>query len=211
MTRKELCELIQMRLAGGMPTDDFPITLNEINLWLDHGIAASAMKNYTDGVQIDGLEFVGDAYYTTFKNLTLSQDTVTLYYKATLPAPPLGIPRGYDIPSAYIMKPEGGYSKAMVRVNPQQLDYYNDLPKPKNAVEFWNEGSTMYVRTDTANLLNGAKVAVRMAGSSGDRALTSEALVPSDSVPFVVDYVFKYFLQTDQMPKDLMNDGTNAK
>jgi hypothetical protein len=211
MTRKELCELIQMRLAGGMPSDDFPITLDEINLWLDHGIAASAMKNYTDGVQIDGLEFIGDAYYTTFKNLSLTKDTDSLYYTTTLPAAPIGVPRGYDITSAYIMKPEGGYSKAMLRVNPQQLDYYNELPKPKDAIEFWVEGKVMFVRTDTAFLLNNNKVAVRMAGSAGSRSLTAEALVPADAVPFVVDYVFKYFLQTDQMPKDLMNDGTNAK
>lgn len=211
MTRKEICELIQMRLAGGMPSDDFPITLNEINLWLDHGIAASAMKNYTDGVSIDGLEFIGDAYYVTFKNLTLTQDTDSLYFKTTLPAAPVGVPRGYDIASAYIMKATGGYGTPLVRVNPQQIDYYDSLPKPKNSIEFWAEGTTLYVKTATTALLTGAKVAIRMVGSAGSRALTDEALVPSDAVPYVVEYVFKYFMQTDAMPKDTMNDGTNTR
>ena len=211
MIRKELCELIQIRLAGGMPSDDFPITLNEINLWLDHAIAASAVKNYTDGVSIDGLEFVGDAYYATFKNLTLTQDTDSLYFKTTIPAPPVGVPRGYDIASAYIMQATGGYGTPLVRVNPQQLDYYESLPKPKNSIEFWVEGVTLFVKAATTNLLTGAKVAVRMIGSAGSRSLTDAALVPNDAVPYIVDYVFKYFSQTDQMPKDLTNDGTNTR
>jgi hypothetical protein len=213
MTRKEICALIQIRLAGGMPSDDFAVTLNEINLWLDHAIAASAMKNYADGVQIDGIEFVGDAYYTTFKDLVLSQDSISLYYKTTIPAPPVSVPRGYDISSAYIQKGVGigGFNKPMIRVTPQALDFYNDLPKPKNSVEYWTEGMTMYVTTTTSTLLNGAKVAVRMIGSAGSRLLTDEALVPNDAIPFIVDYVFKYFMPTDSAPKDTMNDGTNNK
>ena len=210
MTRKEICELVQIRLAGGMPTDDFPITLHEINLWLDHGIAASAVKNYSDGVQIDGFEFVGDAYYTTFKDLVLSQDSVSLYYTTTIPAPPVSLPRGYDISSALLQKPEGGYT-GMIRVSPQQLEFYNDLPKPKNSIEYWTEGSTMFVTTSTQQLLTGSKISIRMVGSAGKRALTDDALVSADAVPFIVDYLFKYFLQTDNMPKDTMNDGTNIK
>jgi hypothetical protein len=210
MTRKEICELVQMRIAGGIPTDDFPVSLNEINLWLDHAIAASAMKNYTDGVQIDGLEFVGDAYYTTFKDLTLTQDTTSLYYKTTLPAPPISVPRGYDISSALWQKPQGGYT-VMLRVNPQQLDYYQALPKPKNAIEWWVEGKTMYVRTDSQQLLNNGKVSVRMVGSAGSRGLSDEALVSADSVPYVVDYLYKQFMPGEQMPKDNVNDGNNTR
>ena len=63
MTRKTLCELIQRRLAGGDVSDDFSPKLDEINLWLNHGIAASAFKNYTDSVQIDGIEFVSESFY----------------------------------------------------------------------------------------------------------------------------------------------------
>lgn len=200
-----------MRIAGGMPSDDFPVTLQEINLWIDQGIAASAMKNYGDGVQIDGFEFIGDAYYCTFRNLNLVQDTTSLYYHTTLPTAPVGVPRGYDITDAYIQQPQGGYGKPMVRVTPQQLGFYDDLPKPKNSIEYWVENTTLFVKTDLPLLLTGSKVAVRMIGSAGDRSLTAEVLAPQDAIPYIVEYIMKIFVPTDSAPKDTMNDGTNIK
>jgi hypothetical protein len=90
------------------------------------------------------------------------------------------------------------------------MDYHFDLPAPKNAVFWWVEGNTLYVRPGATNVA-GVSVAVRMIGSAGSRSLADQLLVPNDAVPQVVEYVLRHFLQTDQLPKDTMNDGVNVK
>lgn len=206
MIRKEICELIQFRLAGGVPQDSFEPTLDEINKWLDHGAAAAAMKNYTDGVQIDGMEYVADAFYLTTKGIALTKDSDSGYWTATLPNAPIGIPRGYDITSLYLQG-SGRYSNSLVRLNPQQIDYYRSLPKPKNFIFYWPENDTLYI--DSFADLTNEKAVVRMAGSAGKRLLTDKFLCPDDYIPFVVEYVFKQFLPKTNVPKDNLNDSVN--
>src|SRR5690606_2264262 len=101
MTRKEICELIQRRLAGGTPSNDFEPVLDEINKWLDFGVGQAAVQNYRDSTQIE-VEYVGDAFYTTFKGIALTKDPDSGYWSGTLPTPPVGLPSGHDISSVYV-------------------------------------------------------------------------------------------------------------
>jgi hypothetical protein len=213
MIRKEICELIQRRLAGGDPTDDFPVTLQEINLWLDQAVAASAMRNYADSVNVDGIEFVGDAYYTTFKNIVLARDSVTRDFFGTLPAMPVGVPRGHDISAAHlqITLPAPGLSAPLVRMNPQQLSFAHTLPYPSLTPRYWVEGNQIYVRGFDGTDYTGRSITIRMIGSAGRRLLTDELLIPSDYLPFVIEYIMKNFLPTQNGPKDTINDGNDIK
>lgn len=202
-TRREIAELIQRRLAGGTPSQDFEPTLDEINKWLDYGVASAAMKNYADGVNIDGIEFVGDAFYTTVKNLVLTNDSDTPFYKTTLPAQPISLPRGYDITSVQVM--DGGrLSMSGIRVSPQQLDYYKTLPKPEGFF-YWSEQGTLFVESD--RVMTGKKLLVRMASSAVNRSLDAELTIPSDQMPFLLDFMFRYF--GNKVPQDFSNDGKN--
>jgi len=213
MTRKEISELILRRLAGGDPTDDFPVTLQEINLWLDQAVAASAMRNYTDSVSVDGIEFVGDAYYTTFKNIFLAKDSVTQDFYGTLPAMPVAVPRGHDISSVYlqITSPTVSLSPPLVRMNPQQLSFAHSLPFPKTTPRYWVEGNQVYVRGFDGTDYTARNITIRMVGSAGKRLLTDELLIPSDYLPFVIEYIMKNFLPTQNGPKDTVNDGNDIK
>jgi len=210
MTRNEICQLIQRRLAGGEPSDDFPVTLLEINFWLDHAVAASAKVNYTDGVNTDGIEFVGDAYYVTFKNLVLAIDPGTTYFTTTLPSAPIALPRGYDIADAYIQVGDSGLNQ-MVRVTPQQLGVYESLPKPKSKVFFWTEGKALFIQGLPAVNYTGNFVTIRMVGSAGKRLLTDELYIPTDYIPYIVEYIQKNFLPTQAGPKDVMPDGNDVR
>jgi len=201
MTRKEVCELIQRRLAGGTPSNDFEPVISEINAWLDYGIAQAAIRNYRDGAEID-VEYIADAFYTTFKNIPISREPESGYWKGVLPSPAIGVPRGYDITSV-MPASNGRFGKPFIRVTPQQLDYYNDLPRPIGPF-FWTEESFIYVETNMD--LSGVKLAVRMASSAGKRGLNDEVLCPADYIPLVIEYTMAKF---QPRPKDNSTDGVN--
>lgn len=206
-TRRQLCELVIRNLAGGDPSDDFPVKPEEVNLWMEHAIAAAAKVNYTEGVNLDGIEFVADAFYTSFRNLELLYDELTDSYYTELPSMPYGLPRGYDISSLQIQGNKQ-LSKTGVRVNPQQLSYYKELPMPPNMFYFWTEKKRLWCYSFTP--LQDSFVYVRMASAadtSGD--LDSELALPSDFLPYVTDYLEKKLRPMIALPADITNDGIN--
>jgi hypothetical protein len=206
MTRRFLCELIQRRFAGGDPSDDFPIQLEEINGWLNFGLAAAAMKNYGDTAALD-VEHVADAFYYTFTALPLSMDSATGYYYTTLPQLAYALPKGYDITGVNIA--EGGQlSKGFVRIFQNQLDRYRDMRMPPNKSAYWVEGSTLYVNSPF--LLDGKSLRVRMASGGDSSDLDSQVGVPDDLVDFVVAQVYNKFLPFMNVKPDLSNDGVNV-
>lgn len=209
MLRRTLCELIQRRLAGGDVSDDFSPKLDEINLWLNHGIAASAFKNYTDAVKVDGVEFVSDSFYIGVSNLTITQDINTGWYYVNLPSAPYALPKGYDITNVAIMG-NGKLSQGLVRMEPGRRNAFAALPKPPNKVFWWTEGSALWMDSFTA--LQNNKLYVRMAASAGGAyqgGLSDELRVPDDAIPFIIDYVLRVFGQP--APQDTSNDGNNQK
>jgi hypothetical protein len=206
-TRRQVCELIIRRLAGGDPPAEFPIKVDEVNLWLNHGIFASSVKSYQDAVQYDGVEFVPDAYYTTFRNLALTQDADTGYWKATLPSTPGALPRGYDISTATIML-QGRLSASMMRVSPQQIDSLYSLPRP-NGIFFWVEGNVLHI--ESRSDLTGKSAMVRMVSSEGTGSLDEEIKAPADAMDFIITYVYNKFAPLLNVPVDNNNDGQNIK
>lgn len=202
MIRKEICEQIQRRLANGTPSNDFEPSLSEINSWLDAGVASAAMRNYTDSASLD-VEFIADAFTATYK-IAISKDETTGYYKGTLPAVGLAVPRGYDITSVNVVG-SGVLSKPMIRVTPQQLDYYKDLPMPPESSFFWSEANEIFI--ESAFFLVGRQLSVRMVGSAGHRKLADEFRCPTDYLPMVIEWVYAKFVQNP--PKDYSTDGIN--
>ena len=190
MTRRQLCELIQRRLAGGDVPVGFSPKIEAISLWLEPAVAAAAMKSYGEGASID-IENVGDAFYMTFKDLTLSLDASTGEFYTTVPASPYGIPFGYDV----------------TRAHQRQVSVYKHIPKPVNASVFWFEGAQM--RVESEQVLTGKKVLVRMASMGTSANMDSAIQCPSDQLPYVIEFVERKFMQP--MPEDLSNDGNNKR
>lgn len=209
MLRKTLCELIQRRLAGGDVPDDFSPKLDEINLWLNHGLAASAFKNYTDAVKIDGMEFVSDSFYMSLTGLTIYKDETTGWYYVDLPAAPWALPPGYDI--NWIKIQGSGYlGRGLVRTNPGRRAVHESLPKIPNKVYWWPENSRVWI--DSFTPLQDNKLALRMAGSAGSTytgGLNDNLNAPDDAVAFIVEYVLRVFGQ--KVVPDMSNDGVDQK
>lgn len=207
MTNRQLAELIQRQIAGGTPSDDFEPKLEEIALWIPHGVAAAARVNYTDGVNVDGIEFVGDAFYTTIKNLALTLDEDTGWYQTTLPTLPYGLSTGYDI-TAMRVQGDRQVSDAAIRIPQRQVSFYDRMRLPPNKLFFWVEGKTVNVKSFA--VLDGMAVRVTMA-TPGTGGLDADMNCPDDYIPMVVDYVKKQLLTPQPQPPDLSNDGVNVK
>src|SRR6266496_6346701 len=90
MTIALFIERALRQIYGGHPSDDATITINLVNVWLDDAIAVAAKKNYTDSIAIEGIAYVNNSFYTTYKGLTLSEDEFGIW-KIILPQIPFGI------------------------------------------------------------------------------------------------------------------------
>lgn len=208
MTRKVLIEQIRRVYYGGIPSDDSNLTENEVNNYINQAIAYVAKINYTDSIKLDGVETVSDAFYSTFKNLTLTLDTDTGYWYATLPHPPLGLSRGYGI--ATVTFPVlTGLAKAPIPISPREVDLMDNMKKPPSKIFYWAEGDRLYFKSPYYNL-NGKTPIIRMV-SHENSDLTAELNVPGEYIADMITWIMGQLNVRKQMPEDLTNDGVDTK
>ena len=61
-----------------------------VNQYLDQAIAFAAKTNYTDNLKLEGVGFVNNSFYTTFKSIAITKDEQGVW-KLELPQVPVGI------------------------------------------------------------------------------------------------------------------------
>ena len=207
MTRKVLIEQIRRLYYGGIPSDDSNLTENEVNRYINQAIAYIAKVNYTDSIKLDGVETVSDAFYSTFKNLSILKDNDTGYYYATLPHPPLGLSRGYGI-STVTFPVNTGLAKAPTAVSPREVDYIEQIKLPPSKIFYWAEGGKLWFKSYT-NLV-GRLAIVRMI-SAENSDLTSELNVPAEYISDMINWIMDQLKFRKQMAEDTTNDGIDTK
>lgn len=67
MTRNIFIERILRQIYNGQPSDDSSITYSLVNQWLNDAIGLAAKKNYTDGIQMDGIAYVNNSFIQHLK------------------------------------------------------------------------------------------------------------------------------------------------
>jgi len=205
ISRYVLAERIQRVIYNGLPPDDATITIPVINLWINDGIAAAAKKNYAESLQLDGVAYLNNSFYITYKDLTITPDESNLW-KLSLPQIPLGLGKNEGI-STIQFKANGRASFTAVPLSENQLGYVDSLKKIPNKVFYWNEGETVYVRSTL--LLNNYKATVRMVSGGNSSDLDSVINLPDDYIADVVGYVVKMLLTERSQPLDQVNDGVD--
>lgn len=206
MTRLVFIRRLLRLVYGGQPTADSNITDNLVNVWLNDGIALAAKQNYKDAIQIDGIGYINNSFYTTFRGLSITtsaegQNT----YEATLPQIPLGIGHNEGIASVKIYSTLSDKSHDLIPVSENQLSYIDDLPE-MNGVLYWNEGKILKFKTSI--LLYPTYYAIVRLISGGDSSdLNAEFNVPDDYIPIATEYVKTQLLMERKLPQDVTNDG----
>ena len=204
MTRNQLIEQILRQIYGGYVSDDASITPMLVNQYIDQAVAFAAKANYTDNIKLEGVSFVNNSFYTTFKNLVPSKDERNLW-KITLPQVPVGIGVSEGISTLQFKDENGLLSYPCIPLSQNQKTYFQTMTPLPNKTLFYVEGGNVFVVTNIQ--LDGYTASVTMVSGGDSTDLNSVLNVPSDYIPVMIDYIQKQLLLEKTTPKDLANDG----
>ena len=207
MTRNIFIERILRQIYNGQPSDDSSITYNLVNQWLNDAIGLAAKKNYTDGIQMDGIAYVNNSFYTTFKDLTVelgSIDNVT--YSIDLPQIPVALGKNEGIATLQFVKDKLA-SQTAIPLSMNQVAYIDNLRPIQNKILYWTEGKNIYAKSLIP--LTSYTANVRMVSGGDSTDLNSTLIVPDDYVPMIVEYIKGQLAFERSRPIDVSNDGVD--
>lgn len=207
MTRNQFIERILRQIYGGQPTDDSNITYSLVNQWLNDAIGLAVKKNYTDSIQMDGVAYVNNSFYTTFNNLTINQESIDNFtYSIDLPSIPIALGKDEGIATLQF----GGdklISQTGIPLSMNQVAYIENLRPIQNKILYWSEGKSIYIKTTI--LLTSYKATLRMINGGNSSDLESTLIIPDDYVPMMVEYIKSQIAFEQSRQIDTSNDGND--
>jgi len=207
MIRIQLIEQILREVYGTQPTDDSSITYNLVNQYINQGIGLAVKQNYKDAIQIDGLGYVNNSFYTTFKGLTITQDE-TFLWKATLPQVPIAIGQNEGVSNLKVKDNTGkllGIDCIPLTIN--QKSYAASMRAIPNRVLYYTEGNTAFLMTTL--ILNQYTLNATIISGGDSTNLNSQLNIPDDYIPTVIQYVSQLLMVERKQPQDQINDGVS--
>ena len=206
MTRKIFIERILRQIYDGQPSDDSNITFNLVNQWLNDAIGVAAKKNYTDSIQMDGVAYVNNSFYTSYSSLTITQvDNTT--FKFTLPQIPVALGKNEGIATLQFSNSKTPTSFGAVPLSMNQVGYQDTLRPIQNKVVYWPQGQEVYMSTGIP--LTAYKANIRMISGGDSTDLNSTLIIPDDYVPIMVEYIKAQLAFERSRPIDTSNDGVD--
>ena len=206
MTRKTFIERILRQIYNGQPSDDSNITFNLVNQWLNDAIGVAAKKNYTDSIQMDGVAYVNNSFYTSYSSLTITQvDNTT--FKFTLPQIPVALGKNEGLATLNFSNNNTQTTFGAVPLSMNQVSYQDTLRPIQNKVVYWPQGQEVYMSTGIP--LTAYKANVRMVSGGDSTDLNSTLIIPDDYVPIMVEYIKAQLAFERSRPIDTSNDGVD--
>lgn len=207
MTRNIFIERILRQIYNGQPSDDSSITYNLVNQWLNDAIGLAAKKNYTDGIQMDGIAYVNNSFYTTFKDLTVELGNIdNVTYSIDLPQIPVALGKNEGIATLHFVKDKLA-SQTAIPLSINQVAYIDNLRPIQNKILYWTEGKNIYAKSLIPLTAYTANVRMVSGGISTD--LNSTLNIPDDYVPMIVEYIKGQLAFERSRPIDVSNDGVD--
>lgn len=208
MTRYTFLERCLVQVYGQFPTDDAEMTIDLVNSWLPDAIASAAAQNYKESVQIDGIGYVNNSFYTTFSGISITlDDTENLCYKLTLPEIPVGIGRNQGVSTLKFKDSNGLVSLTAIPVSIDEWGYAEGLLVIPNKILFLPEGKVLRMKT-TLPLFQYTGV-VKMISGGDSNNLDSELNVPPNYLVTITEYIKQQLLFEKTQPKDVAIDGND--
>lgn len=208
MTRRTFIERTLRQIYNGQPSDDATITYSLVNKWLEDATAIAAKQNWKENIAIDGIGYINNSFYTTFKGLSVAKDENFLW-KVELPEIPIGIGT-INGASTLVFKDaaNGQISYPGVWLSQNQVSYQKGMRTIPNKVLIYSEGKYVYALSTI--LLSEYLATVTMVSGGNSTDLDSELNVPSDYFPVMVEYIKQQLVFEHSQPVDVQNDGLDA-
>ena len=207
MTRKIFIERILRQVYNGQPSDDSSITFNQVNQWLNDAIGVAAKKNYTDSIQMDGVAYVNNSFYTSYSGLTITSVNNTTF-KFTLPQIPVALGKNEGLATLNFSNNNTPTTFGAVPLSMNQVGYQDTLRPIQNKVVYWPQGQEVYMSTGIP--LTAYKANVRMVSGGDSTDLNSTLIIPDDYVPIMVEYIKAQLAFERSRPIDTSNDGVDS-
>lgn len=208
MLRREFIERHSRQIYGGFATDDAEITFNLINSWLTDAVGLAAKTCYKESIQIEGIGYVNNSFYTTFKGIAVVADE-NLTYKITLPEIPLGIGKNEGISTLQFKDSNGNVSLPVIWLNENQKAYFQSMRPIPNKILAYPEGTFVYAISTLQLYAYTATVSMISGGDGTD--LDSTLNVPADYFPVMVEYLKAQLAFERAQVRDISNDGSDNK
>ena len=207
MIRRALIEQIRRKIYNGPVPNDATITENLVNQLLNQAIGVAAVNNYNGSLKMEGVAYINNSYYTTFKNIAISADE-NFTYKIQLPSIPYSIGKNEGVSTVQVRDPsDSKLSIPCIPLTANQRGYFQTMRQPPNKVYYWSEGLFIYLFT--AILLISFTASIVMVSGGDSTSLDNVLNVPDDAIPFLIEYCTKELLTEHSQKKDLQNDGVD--
>lgn len=202
-TKYRIAEQVLLQL--NKRSSDSNITIPEITLKVNQGLATLTKREYYLSGQNDGVNSIDGSLIYTFKNIDVEQDTYTLEYYITLPATVTSLPYGIGISQ---LSPMNNVKYAYRPVANSHNSLYDGLLSKnlESSIGYYQENDKLVlVNVDSTN--NPAKCLVKMIlpldGIDDDAPLN----IPMDMQDACINYLVGQYIQTP--PKDITNDNVD--
>lgn len=206
-TRKVFIEQIRRLIYGDQPASEANITVGLVNVWLNEGIAVAAKTNYSDNERIDGISYVNNSFYTTFKGLTATHDE-QFVWKVELPQIPLGIGYSEGISKLQFKDSDSGQiSQTVIFLSQNQTTFAPNMQPIPNKLLAYSQGKYIYILS-TIQLSQYTANATMISGGLSTN-LDGDINVPDDYLPVIVEFLKKQLMFERTVPQDRVNDGTD--
>lgn len=207
MDRYSFIERTLRQIYGGYIVDDSEITFLLVNSWLSDAIGLAAQKCYQGNVALDGIGYVNNSFYTTFRSLPITSFE-QFTYRINLPEIPVGIGRMEGVPTLKLVDSDGNISLPVIPISQNQSTVSQTMRPVQNKTLWKPESkygyiySTLILTTYTAN--------ITMISGGDATTLDSELNVPPDYFPVLVEYIKQQLLVEQSRPRDVQNDGNDT-
>lgn len=204
MIVRKLAEIIRVRLYGGQPSDDAPITLRQVAIEIVAEAAQAAKENFYENANVEGYNYVNDSYTTRFTGVTVLTDNTTGLKYCTLPAPVVGVPKDRGLVNVY---GGFGFSNSFFKIAAKDVSTYTNEPTIPKSILYWLEGGKIYFYP--CGLTVPSVVVVTQIGQLGD--LSEELNVPAEALKLIEDRVVAKLTPMANTPQDNTNDNISIR